>query len=148
MLKLVALAVLSLAAAGGALAQTPAEKLAGGTWVCSSVNNGLTVVSKQSYAAGGSSSVTVMVFGTTEGAQVKIAAEGVGTWSFVGDRLDEQLTRMTATFAEIAGSQELSIAQDLLDDSMVNIPLSNSTSFDGPTLHQVDGDGVITDCVR
>ena len=152
MLKLIGRSVLACAvvcaAAGGAMAQTNAQKMAGGTWVCSALNDGLNVISKQSYAAGGTSTIMVMVFGESDGTSVKIVAEGVGTWNFVGDRLDEMLTRMTATYADIGGEEAMDIAQDMLDGSMVNVTLSNTATFDGPTLHLVDADEVVTDCAR
>ncbi len=148
MKKLIALAALSFAVAGSAHAQTPSQKLVGGTWVCVALNDGMQVISKQSYTANGGSEITVMVFGESEGTGVTIAAEGVGTWSFAGDRLDENLSVMTATFAEIGGEPGLDIAQELLDSTMVDVPLSNTATFAGPTLQMIDGDGVVTNCVR
>jgi len=152
MMKLIAVAAaaLSLGSAGTAAAQTlsNSEKLAGGTWVCVALNDGMTVVSKQSYKAGGTSKMTVMVAGESEGIPVRIVAEGLGTWSFSGNSLDEQLSSMTATFADIGGEEALDIAQEMLDTTMVNVPLSNTATFDGPTVHMVDGDGVVTDCMR
>lgn len=152
MLKLIGRSVLACAvvcaAAGGAMAQTNAQKMAGGTWVCTGVGDGLSAISKQSYAADGTSTVLVMIFGETDGTNVKIVAEGVGTWNFVGDRLDEMLTRMTATYADIGGAPALDVAQDMLDGSMVNVTLTNNATFDGPTLQLVDADNVVTDCAR
>lgn len=146
--KLIALAALSLALTGGAHAQTPSQKLVGGTWVCVALNDGMQVISKQSYTANGGSEITVMVFGKSDGVDVRISANGVGTWSFAGNQLDEELSVMTATFAEIGGEEALDVAQDMLDSTMVNVLLSNVATFDGPTLQLIDGDNVVTDCVR
>lgn len=148
MKKLIALAGLACVVAGPASAQTPAQKLVGGTWVCVAVNDGMQVISKQSYTANGGSEITLMVFGQSEGVDVRIAAEGVGTWNFLADRLDEKLSVMTATFAEIGGEPALDIAQDLLDSTMVGVQLSNTATFDGPTLLLIDDDSVVTNCVR
>lgn len=136
--------------AGAAFAQTPSlgGQLAGGTWVCSALTDGLNVISKQSYAGDGTSTMMLMVFGESDGMNIKIVAEGVGTWNLVGDRLDEVLTRMTATYADIGGDEALDIAQDMLDGSMVNVTLTNIATFAGPTLHLVDIDEVVTDCAR
>jgi hypothetical protein len=150
MLKLIATAALSCMLAGTAFAQTPSSgaQLAGGTWVCSSLTDGLNVISKLSYAGDGTSTMTLMVFGESDGMNIKIVAEGVGTWNLVGDRLDEVLTRMTATYADFGGDQALDIAQDMLDGSMVNVTLTNTATFAGPTLHLVDINEVVTDCAR
>ena len=148
MKKLIALAALSFAVTGAAHAQTPSQKLVGGTWVCVALNDGMQVITKQSYAANGGSEITVMVFGKTEGVDVRISANGFGKWSFTGDQLDEELSVMTATFAEIGGDPALDIAQEMLDSTMVDVLLSNVATFTGPTLRLVDGDNVVTDCVR
>ena len=150
MLNLIATAALSCMLAGTAFAQTPspAAQLTGGTWACSAVNDGLNVISKQSYAADGTSTIMLMVFGEADGTSVKIVAEGVGTWNLVGDRLDEMLSRMTATYADIGGEEALDIAQEMLDGSMVNVTLTNTATFAGPTLHLLDVDDVVTDCAR
>jgi phosphotransferase system HPr-like phosphotransfer protein len=150
MLKLIAIAALSSMLAGTAFAQTPspAAQLTGGTWVCSAVNDGLNVISKQSYAADGTSTMMLMVFGKSDGMNIRIVAEGVGTWNLVGDHLDEVLTRMTATHADIGGDEALEIAQNMLDGSMVNVALANTVTFAGPTLQLVDVDEVVTDCAR
>jgi hypothetical protein len=65
----------------------------------------------------------------------------------VGD-LDEMLSRMTATYADIGGEEALDIAQEMLDGSMVNVTLTNTATFAGPTLHLLDVDDVVTDCAR
>jgi phosphotransferase system HPr-like phosphotransfer protein len=150
MLKLIATAALSCMLAGTTFAQTPSPvaQLTGGTWVCSAVNDGLNVISKQSYASDGTSTIMLMVFGETDGTNIKIVAEGVGTWNLAGDRLDEVLKRMTATYADIGGDSALDMAQNMLDGSMVNITLTNTATFAGPTLHLVDADKVVTDCAR
>ena len=150
MLKLFATAALSCMLAGAAFAQTPSSgaQLTGVTWVCSAVTDGLNVISKQSYAADGTSTMMLMVFGEADGTNIRIVAEGVGTWNVVGDRLDEILSRMTATYAEIGGNGALEIAQNMLDGSMVNVTLTNTATFAGPTLHLVDIDKVVTDCAR
>lgn len=148
MLKLITTAALSCLVAGQAFAQSPAQQLVGGTWACSAFNDGLNVLSKQSYTSNGASKIIVMVFGETDGVSVKIVAEGVGTWSFVGDRLDETMTSMTATVADIGGEDAFDAAQDMLDTTMVNVPLSNTATFEGPALHLVDATNVVTDCLR
>jgi phosphotransferase system HPr-like phosphotransfer protein len=150
MLKLIATAALSCMLAGTAFAQSPspAAKLTGGTWVCSALNDGLNVISRQSYAADGTSTMMVMAFGKSDGMNIRVVAEGVGTWNLVGDRLDEVLTRMTATYADIGGEEALEIAQNMLDGSMVNVTLTNTATFAGPTLQLVDVDDVVTDCAR
>lgn len=152
MLKLVGRSLLAgavvCAMASGAMAQTNSQKMAGGTWACTALADGMNVVSKQSYTANGKSQVTVMVYGETDGVSVKIVAEGEGTWKIVGDQLDETLTYMTATFAEIGGEENIEVAQNMLDESMVDVLLTNFVTFKGATLHMEDADGVVTDCVR
>lgn len=152
MLKLIGRSVLAGAvacvAAGGAIAQTNSQKMAGGTWACTALADGLNVISKQSYTSNGKSAVTVMVFGESDGVSVKIVAVGEGTWTIVGDQLDETLSYMTATYADIGGEQNIEAAQDMLDGSMVNVLLTNYVAFDGATLRMEDADGVVTDCVR
>lgn len=152
MLKLIGRGALACAvvcaAAGGAMAQTNSQKMAGGTWACTALASDMNVVSKQSYTSDGKSSVTVMVFGESSGVPVKIAAVGEGTWTIVGDQLDETLSYMTATFAEIDGEQNIEAAQNMLDESMVNVLLTNFVAFKGATLRMEDADGVVTDCVR
>lgn len=150
MLRTMTLAALSCAAAGSALAQTPSfsEQLAGGTWACSAISEGLNVLSKQSYKADGTSAITVLVFGNTQDVEVRIVAEGVGKWSFEGSDLNETLSTMTATHAAFNGEQQMQAAQDMLNSTMLNVILSNEASFEAGTLHLVDDEGVITDCVR
>lgn len=147
MMKPIALGALFCAFAASAVAQTPSQRLIG-TWACTTLDDGLIITAKQTYLTDGTSTIAVLITGETEGASMKIAAEGVGTWSFSGDQLDEELSRMTATIAEINGTAQTGLVQQMLDDTMVGQDLSSTTTFAGSTLYMVDAEEVETNCTR
>ncbi len=152
-MKRIVVAAVALASLGGCAsapaAPTPAEMILG-TWMCKATSEGVNTDAVITYVAGGAATMDARLGVTQGGMAISLDGKGEATWRFLPDgKIEETITRLTVTGGKMGGRDvPLAMVQPMVDQMVVNQPVTSTTVITPKTMTSTDGEGVVTICAR